>query len=157
MATQNQYTLAIPILLRHKCQQFYVSDKIINNNDKIIKCVSYSEISAILSSLISVYKAFYLILENMGENVVFLVIFDTCDVMYNWSISLLPPIVLDNLFEFDVSLSVSSARVQNLLVYVFIDMLMRNAKFLMKTNKVYNLSPFTRLQYCSCKQVTHIS
>ena len=31
----------------------------------------------------------------MGENVVFLVIFDTCDVMYNWSISLLPPIVLE--------------------------------------------------------------
>ena len=31
-------------------------------------------------------------------NFVFLVIFDTCDVMYNWSISLLPPIVLDNLF-----------------------------------------------------------
>ena len=27
-----------------------------------------------------------------------LVIFDTCDVMYDWSISLLPPIVLDNLF-----------------------------------------------------------
>ena len=30
----------------------------------------------------------------MGENVVFLIIFDTCDVMYYWSISLLPPIVL---------------------------------------------------------------
>ena len=29
----------------------------------------------------------------MGENFVFLVIFDTCDVVYNWSISLLPPIV----------------------------------------------------------------
>ena len=28
----------------------------------------------------------------------FLVIFDTCDVLYNWSISLLPPIVLNNLF-----------------------------------------------------------
>ena len=35
----------------------------------------------------------------MWENFVFLVIFDTCDVVYNWSISLLPPIVLDNLFE----------------------------------------------------------
>ena len=34
----------------------------------------------------------------MGENVVFLVIFDTCDVMYNLSISLLAHIVLDNLF-----------------------------------------------------------
>ena len=30
----------------------------------------------------------------MGENVVFLIIFDTYDVMYNWSIFLLPPIVL---------------------------------------------------------------
>ena len=29
----------------------------------------------------------------------FLVIFDTCDVVYNWLISLLPPIALDNLFE----------------------------------------------------------
>ena len=34
----------------------------------------------------------------MGGNFIFLVIFDTCDVMYNWSISLLPPVVLDNLF-----------------------------------------------------------
>ena len=34
----------------------------------------------------------------MGENFVFLVIFDTYDVVYNWVISLLPPIVLDNLF-----------------------------------------------------------
>ena len=35
----------------------------------------------------------------MGEHIVFLVGFDTCDVMYNWSTSLLPPIVLDNLFD----------------------------------------------------------
>ena len=34
----------------------------------------------------------------MGENFVFLVIFDTYDAVYNWFISLLPPIVLDNLF-----------------------------------------------------------
>ena len=34
----------------------------------------------------------------MGENFVFLVIFDTYDVVYNWFISLLPPIVLDKLF-----------------------------------------------------------
>ena len=34
----------------------------------------------------------------MLENFIFLVIFDTCDVMYRLSISLLPPIVLDNLF-----------------------------------------------------------
>ena len=34
----------------------------------------------------------------MGENIAFLVIFDNCDVMANWSISLLPPIVIDKLF-----------------------------------------------------------
>ena len=34
----------------------------------------------------------------MWENIVFLVIYDTCDVVNNLSISLLPPIVLDNLF-----------------------------------------------------------
>jgi len=34
-----------------------------------------------------------------GRKYVFLVFFfDTCDVVYSWSISLLPPIVLDNLF-----------------------------------------------------------
>ena len=38
----------------------------------------------------------------MEENFVFLVIFDTYDVMYNWPISLLPPIVLDNLFEINI-------------------------------------------------------
>jgi len=32
------------------------------------------------------------------ENIVFLVIFDTCGVVHNWVISLLPPIVLDNIF-----------------------------------------------------------
>ena len=36
----------------------------------------------------------------MGKNVVFLVIFDTCDVTYNWFISLLPPIVLENPFDY---------------------------------------------------------
>ena len=35
----------------------------------------------------------------MGDNFVFLFIFDTCDVVYKWFISLLPPIELDNLFE----------------------------------------------------------
>ena len=34
----------------------------------------------------------------MGEYIFFLVIIDTCDVRYNSSISLLPPIVLDNFF-----------------------------------------------------------
>ena len=50
-----------------------MSDKIINNTDDFrMKCLSYN---------------------------VFLVIFDTCDVVYNWSISLLPLTELDNLFE----------------------------------------------------------
>ena len=35
----------------------------------------------------------------MWENFVFLVLLDTCHVMYNWSFSLLPPIVLENLFD----------------------------------------------------------
>jgi len=37
----------------------------------------------------------------MGENVAFHVIFDTCDVVYHWLISLLPHNVLDNLFGQD--------------------------------------------------------
>ena len=52
--------------------------------------------------LFSVFILFYLILENMSANVRkfrFLVIFDTCDIVYNGSISLLPPVVLDNLFN----------------------------------------------------------
>ena len=43
----------------------------------------------------------------MWENFIFLVIFDTRDVVYSWSISLLPPILLDNRFGvnklFDIS------------------------------------------------------
>ena len=39
----------------------------------------------------------------MEENVVFLVIFDTCDVVYNWSIYLLPPIVLISLFAVNLT------------------------------------------------------
>ena len=82
----------------------FVSDKIINNCDNFkIKFLSYSKISAIVYVIFSVFTLFYLILKNMSTNVKkFLfsslyVIFDTCDVMYNLSISLLPPIVLDNL------------------------------------------------------------
>ena len=47
----------------------------------------------------------YTVLFDLGKYVtnvrkfrVFLVIFDTCDVVYNWFISLLPPILLDNLY-----------------------------------------------------------
>ena len=53
-------------ILRHKCQQFYVSDKIINNID--FKELIFSEIRAILCSLFSVFTLFYLILENMSTN-----------------------------------------------------------------------------------------
>ena len=35
----------------------------------------------------------------MRENAVFLVIFDTCDVMFNWLISLLPPLVYLNILD----------------------------------------------------------
>ena len=38
----------------------------------------------------------------MEENVDFLLIFDTSDAIFNWFISLLPPIVLDNLFGFNL-------------------------------------------------------
>ncbi len=57
-----------------------------------------------MRSLFSALTLFYLILEKcqlMWENLVFLVIFDTCNVVYNWFISLLPPIVLDNLCAFN--------------------------------------------------------
>ena len=80
----------------------FVTDKIINSSDFRKKCLSYSKISATLCVL---NFCFYTFLFNLGEHVnwykknfVLLVIFDTCDVVYNWSISLLPPIVLDNLF-----------------------------------------------------------
>jgi len=73
----------------------FVSDKIINDSDNFrIKCLSYSKIRAILSVL------YFLFLHFLWENLVFLVIFDTCDVVYNWFISLLPLIVLDNLFTY---------------------------------------------------------
>ena len=57
-----------------------------------------------LNSLVSVFTFVYLILKNMSNNVRkyrFPVIFYTCDVVFNWFISLLPPIILDNLFESD--------------------------------------------------------
>ena len=53
----------------------FVSDKIIDNFK--MKCFSYSKVNAF-----------------SWKHVVFLVIFDTCDVVYDLSISLLPPILL---------------------------------------------------------------
>jgi len=79
----------------------FVSDKIINNSDNFgIKWLFYGKI-------FSVFTLFYLILENMSTNVrkfLFPCLFDTCDVEYNLSISLLPPIVLDNLFALHILL-----------------------------------------------------
>jgi len=81
----------------------FASAKIINYSKNFrIKCLSYSKIIAILCVLYFLFYIFYLNLENMltkVRNFVFLVIFDTCDVMYHLPVSLLPPIVLDNLFE----------------------------------------------------------
>ena len=54
-----------------------------------------------MCSLVPAFTLFYLILENISTNVrklTFPFTFDTYDVVYNWSISLLQPIVLDNLF-----------------------------------------------------------
>ena len=56
----------------------FVSDKIIDKSDFKIKCLSFSYINALMS-----------------EHFVFLVIFDTCDVVNDLSISLLPPIALE--------------------------------------------------------------
>ena len=75
-----------------------VSDKIINYNDNFrIKCLFYSKINAILCVLYFLFLHFFIkswkTCQLMWENFVFLVIFDTCDVVHNWSISLLPPIL----------------------------------------------------------------
>ena len=82
----------------------FVSDKINNNSDNFWeKCFILQENKCnLMCSLFSVFTLFYLILENsklMWANFAFLDIFDTCDVVHNWFISLLLPIVLDNLFE----------------------------------------------------------
>ena len=62
-------------------------------------------------SLVSVFPLFYLkswkTCQLMCENFVFLVIFDTFEVVYDWSISLLPPIILDNLFGQNIQCSES--------------------------------------------------
>ena len=96
------YTLSTAVFLHHYCQLSIVSNKIISDNFRT-KSVSYSEKGAILSVIyFPRFTLFYLILKKTCQIIwkyfVFLVIFDTCDVVYNWSFSLLPPIVLDNLF-----------------------------------------------------------
>ena len=48
-----------------------------------------------MCSLFSVFTLFYVVLENLSTNVTYI---DTCDVVYNWSISLLPPIVLAKIY-----------------------------------------------------------
>ena len=54
-----------------------------------------------MCSLVSVFTLFsWKTCQLIRENAVFIVIFDSCDVVYNWLISLLPPIVLDNLFDY---------------------------------------------------------
>ena len=68
-----------------------MSDKIINNSDHFkIKCLSYSKISAILCVFYFCFLHFLFNLRKHCANFVFLAIFDTCDVIYYWSISLLP-------------------------------------------------------------------
>jgi len=53
----------------------------------------------------SLFSVFTLVIESwktdqlLWENFNFLAIFDTCYVVYHWSISLLPPIVLDTQFD----------------------------------------------------------
>ena len=83
------------------CQLSIVSDKIINSDNFRIKSLSYSEKGAIVCVIYFVFTHFKFILKTcqiMWENFVFFDILDACYVVNNWSISLLPPSVLDNLF-----------------------------------------------------------
>ena len=103
----------------------FVSDKVlINNSDSLrIKSLSYSKISAIICVLYSLCLHFFGILKNMSTNVRkfrFLVIFDTGDILHNWSISLLPPIVLYNLIKSEYCRSLEyTPRAQFMLVLLF--------------------------------------
>ena len=76
---------------------------------------------------------FYLILENMstnGKKVVFLVIFDTCDVMYNWSVSLLPPIVIDNLFAWHMFCIIFQELIKNVKLFWFVAQIKKSHRLL---------------------------
>ena len=79
-----------------------VNSVIINNIDNFrIKCLSYSKISAEYFFIFWFHTFFIYSWEAcqlMWENVGCLALFDTCYVVYNLFISLLAPIVLDNLF-----------------------------------------------------------
>ena len=73
----------------------FVSDKIINNSDNFrIKCLSYSKINAILFFIFW----FYTFLFDLGKPSFSLLYLTPETPVYNWFISMLPPIVLDNLF-----------------------------------------------------------
>ena len=63
----------------------------------ILKCLSFSKISEVLCSLFSVFILFLILAKN-GRKCCLPCYIWHCDVMYNRSISLLPPIVLDHLF-----------------------------------------------------------
>ena len=83
----------------------FVSDKIINNSDNFrIKYLSYNKkvhfyvfFSFCPSTFL--FKLNWKTFQLISEHFVSLDIFDTCDVVYNSPISLLPPIVLDDLFQ----------------------------------------------------------
>ena len=93
-------TLSVQLYSYASVNSVFVSNKIINNNDNFrIKCLSYSEISALYFLFLHFFVESWKTCQLLWENLVFFVIFDTFDVMYHWSISLLPPIVLDNLFD----------------------------------------------------------
>jgi len=99
------YTLSTAVFWRHKCQFIFLCPTkllIIVIDHFRIKCLSSSKISAILCVLYFLFLNVFILswktCQLMWENLVFLVIFDTCDLVYNWFISLLPPIVFDNLF-----------------------------------------------------------
>ena len=60
MATQNLYTLSSVFFYVTSVNSVFVSDKIINNSDNFrIKCLSYSEISAILCVFSFCFYTFY--------------------------------------------------------------------------------------------------
>ena len=79
------YTLITAVFLRHKCQQFYVSDKIINSSDNEV---------LLTVKLVQFCVLYFLFLH-------FSFIFEKCQLMVMLSfLILLPLIVLDNLLDY---------------------------------------------------------